>query len=130
MDIFKEGVIQKVRFNTTSGTIGMEQLADMSMTTLSTIVRNLSKELKKDNDDDLSFLDENPTKVDKLTQLKFEIAKSLYLTKKEAVEALKNKRYVKEQREKLLAEKARRKEAAISTVSDAELDKMLDNLLP
>ena len=80
--MYKEASKLKLRFQTTKGSLSVEQLWEVSMTAIATIVRNLKKELKKDNDDDLSFLDEGPSTVDKVAQLRFDVAKDVYLTKR------------------------------------------------
>lgn len=85
MNIYEEGIKRKIRFQTSTGLLTMEQLDTVKKTPLGIIVRNLKKELNKSTDDDeLSFLDENAAPVDRLAQLRFEIAKDMYIKLVEA----------------------------------------------
>lgn len=87
MDIFKQASKERLRFETSKGNLSVEQLWDLNLTPLATIVRNLKKQLTKDNDDELSFLDERATPVDKTLELKFNVVKAVYMDKKEERDA-------------------------------------------
>lgn len=83
MSIFKEASQLKLRFQTTKGALATEQLWDLTLTELSALLKNLKKAISKSSSDEsLSFLDEN-FEVDKEAELRFNIAKDIYLTKKE-----------------------------------------------
>lgn len=113
-----------LRFNTSKGSLSVEQLWQLSQTEKATCLKNLKKLLKKTDDDELSFLDNNIV-VDATEQLRFDILKDIYLTQKEIIENQTKAREAKEHNEKIFAEMARRKENKITTVSDLELERML-----
>lgn len=80
---YKQAAQQKLRFETTRGNLSVEQLFDLPLTVLATAIRNLREVIKKEVqvEDDLSFLDQ-PIKANTANQLRFEILKDVYLTKK------------------------------------------------
>lgn len=61
-----------LRFNTSKGSLSVEQLWQLSQTEKATCLKNLKKLLKKTDDDELSFLDNNIV-VDATEQLRFDI---------------------------------------------------------
>lgn len=81
MDNFKKASQLKLRFNTNKGVLSVEQLWDLTATSLATLVRSIKSELKNSTiEDELSFLsDVIPTKIDVENILRFEIAKDVYL---------------------------------------------------
>lgn len=123
--MYKNASKLKLRFNTSKGLLSVEQMWDLSMTAMARIVRALKKELKADNDDDLSFLDDTSTPVDAILQLKFNIAKDIYLTKKDELEAVKNEAEVKVHNQKILKLIKDKQEAALGDLSVEELEKMM-----
>lgn len=125
MSIFKEASKLKLRFETSKGTLSVEQLWDLKLTPLSTVVRNLKKQLTKDNDDELSFLDEAATPVDKTAQLRFEIAKSVYLEKKEERDSVVNEAAKKAHNEKILTLIAKKQETDLESKSVEELEALI-----
>lgn len=101
MNIYENGVISKVRFATAQGSLTMEQLSELKKTKLAAVVRDMKKDLNESsNDDDLSFLDENAKPVDKMAQLRFDIAKDMYIKlverEKAASNALANREFNKQ----------------------------------
>lgn len=80
MDIYKEAVIQKLRFNLASGVKTVEQVATLTKNQIAEELRELQSNMPKS--DDLDFLDEK-NKVDPMQELRFKILKDLYLTKKD-----------------------------------------------
>lgn len=125
MSNFKSATRQKLRFNTSKGMLSTEQMWDLGITFLAGIVRNLKKELNKDSDDELAFLDDTSAPVDETVELRFNIVKEIYLAKKSERDSIKTEAAKKEHNQKILAEIARRKEESITKVSDEELEKML-----
>jgi len=79
----------KLRIQTSQGPLSVEQLWDLSLNKLSIIVKNVKEKLKKENDDELSFLDENMA-VDSEQKLIFDVLKEIYITKKQEFDAEKN----------------------------------------
>ena len=124
MDIFKEAAKKGLRFGTTKGPLSVEQLFQLTQTDLANAVKNQKKLLNKDNEDGLSFLDE-ASKVDTTEQLKFDILKEVYLTKKADAEALRDARAKKENNQRILELIAKKKEGALEGKSIEELEAML-----
>ncbi len=122
MDIYKEAGLVKLRFNTTKGLLSVEQLNDLTMTGVANIVKGLNKEMKKDSGDELSFLDENAVKVDPLIELRFNIAKDIYLDKKAAKEASKTAAAKKQRLQELYAIKLDRDKESDKAMSTKDLD--------
>jgi len=114
----------KLRVNTKQGQLSVEQLWDLNLSTLSTIIKNTKKILKEENDDDLSFLDETK-KVDLETQLTFDIVKEIYLTKKREIDAEKNAASIKEHNEKIMQLIYEKQQGELKDKSIEELQSML-----
>ncbi len=125
MDNFKKASRAKLRINTSQGLLSVEQLWDLSLTKLSTIIKNVKKVLKgSEGDDELSFLDESKT-VDKEQQLMFDILKDIYLTKKAELEEERTSAQRKANNEKIMALIHRKQESKLEELSVEELEKML-----
>lgn len=124
MDIYKEGVRLDVRFTTSKGSLNIQQLYQLSQTDLATAVKNQKKILKKDDEDGLSFLDEAST-VDKTEQLKFDILKDVYLTRKAENEERRTALANKEHRQKILQLIEQKKDGELQNKTLEELEAML-----
>jgi hypothetical protein len=124
MSNFREATRQKLRVSTSQGLLTVEQLWDLPLSKLATAIKNVKKTLQKDNDDELSFLDESKT-VDKTQQLTFDVLKEIYLTKKEEAEAAKNVAEVKAYNEKILSLIHQKQENELSQKSIEELQALL-----
>jgi hypothetical protein len=122
---FKEASKQKLRFSTSKGMLSSEQLWDLTLTDLNTCIRNQKKVLRKaDGDDDLSFLDED-SKVDPVEQIKFDVLKEVYMTKKKDNEDLRSAKEKKEHNQKILKIIADKKDKSLEGKSIEELEAML-----
>lgn len=98
---------------------------DLNFTQLTSLIKAIKKVLKQnDNDDDLSFLVDT-TKVDVEMQLRFDIAKDVYLTKKKDAEELRSAADIKEHNQKILGLIARKQENELEGKSVEELEKLL-----
>lgn len=126
MSIFKQATKQGIRFNTSKGLLSVEQLWGLSMTRLATIVRGLKKELEKNNDDDLSFLDEASAPVDKELQLRFDVAKAIYLDIKTERDAVRDEAAKKARNQKIMALIAEKEEEGLKNLTKEELAAMLE----
>ena len=124
MDNFKQASKLKLRFQTTVGLLSVEQLWDLSQTQLSNAIKAVKKVLKTTDDDELSFLEDTKV-VDIENQLRFDILKDVYLTKKEEVEAIRNAAEVKAHNQKILALIAEKQEGKLRDMSVEELEKLL-----
>lgn len=125
MDIYKQGVLNNVGFITSKGELNIIQLATLSRSQLAIIVRSLKKQLTKDSDDELSFLDDTAIQVNSITQLKFDIAKDIYLTKKAEAEEIKNEAETKIHNQKILGLIQQKQNAELEDKSIDELEALL-----
>ena len=99
--MYKTASKLKLRFNTTKGLLNSEQLWDLNSVELSNAIKAVKKILKKNDDDDLSFLEESKT-VDVENQLKFDILKDVYLTKKKESDDARDAHLKKEHNQKII----------------------------
>ena len=126
MDIYKLGNQLGLRFPTTKGLLSIEQLFTLRQTELANIVKSCKKTLSgTSSDDDLSFLDESKT-VNKEDQLRFDIAKDIYLTKKAETDELRTKAERKAFEQKILGLIAEKQEDSLKGKSIEELTAMLE----
>jgi hypothetical protein len=129
--MYKKAFREKLRFNIGQGVWSTEALFEISMSNLKKVVEVTHKQLKelsKAEDDDLAFLEsEVPTenKELELAKLRFEIAKDVYVTRRDertaASEDAKNAAEIKHLEEVL----ARRKEQELENLSSEELEKKI-----
>lgn len=123
--MFKEASKLKLRFSTSKGSLSVEQLWELTQTELATCIKNVKKSLKKgDTEDDLSFLD-SATTVDTTEQLRFDILKEVYLTKKSESEAIRNAKEIKEHNQKIMELISSKKESELQNKSVDELMALL-----
>lgn len=131
MEIYKKASKKKLRFSTNRGVLSVEQLWDLSREEIRHLVivaRNIAKKSSGEiNDSELSFLDA-PVKT-KATddELRFEILKDIYLTKKSAEEKAQKRAEVKENNKKILDLIARKQDEALEKKSITQLEKMLES---
>ena len=116
MNYFREATRQRLRIETSRGPLSVEQLWDLKLSDLASIIRNLKKKLKKENDDELSFLDDASTPVDKTLELSFNVVKEIYTILKSERDAIKNETERKANNAKI--------EALISQKEDEELSSL------
>lgn len=126
--MYKKASLLKLRVITTQGSLSVEQLWSLSLVKLASLVKSLKKELKTSDDDDLSFLDENATQINPITQLKFDIVKDIYITKNAERKAKLVDIDRKAALQRLLEIKALRVDKAKEAMSDADLDKEIEAL--
>lgn len=124
MNNFMEASRLKLRVQTPQGQLSVEQLWDLSLSKLATIIKEVSKTLKVDEGDDLSFLDETK-KVDTVAQLTFDILKEIYTTKKKEQDDAKNAANIKEHNEKIMQLIYEKQEGELKDKSIEELTAML-----
>lgn len=126
MSNFKKASKQKLRIETSRGLLSVEQLWDLPYTELERSIRAVKKVLKKNDDDDLAFLDD-VNSVDPSVQLQYDILKEVYLDKKAEAEARRNKAEKKAHNQKILELIAQKKEEDLKEKSAEELEKLLIN---
>lgn len=122
--MYKQASQLKLRFLTNVGLLTVEQLWDLSQTQLSSAVKAVKKVLKKNDDDELSFL-EDTKEVDVENQLRFDILKDVYLTKKKEAEEIRNAADIKAHNQKILTLIAEKKDDSLKGMSIAELEAQL-----
>lgn len=124
MEMYKQAAKLGLRFTTSKGQLSVEQLFGLIQTDLAIAVRNQKRILNKNNEDDLGFLDEN-SKVDATEQLRFDILKDVYLTKKADAEAARNALADKQRKNKILELIEEKKESELKNKSIEELEALL-----
>lgn len=122
--MFKQASQLKLRFQTNVGLLSVEQLWDLSQTQLANGIKAVKKVLKKNDDDELSFLEDAKT-VDVENQLRFDILKDVYLSKKKAAEELRDAAAIKTHNQKILTLIAEKKDDSLKGMSIEDLEKML-----
>ena len=122
--MYKQSSKMKLRFSTTVGALSSEQLWDLSLTQLVTTIKAVKKILKKTDDDELSFLEDSKI-VDTENQLRFDILKDVYLTKKKELEDNRDAAANKAHNQKILALIEAKTEAKLGEMSVEELEKLL-----
>lgn len=131
MEIYKKAAKKKLRFSTNRGSLPVEQLFDLPKEEIRQLVIKAREEAKKSsgevNDSELSFLD-SPAKT-KATdaELRFEILKDIYLTKKSAEEKAQKKAETKANNKKILELIARKQDEALEKKSIKDLEKLLES---
>jgi len=121
--MYKQASQLKLRFNTNVGALTVEQLWDLSQTQLTIAIKAVKKVLKKNDDDELSFL-EDTKEVDVENQLRFDILKDVYLTKKRESEELRTAAEVKAHNQKIDALIAEKQDGQLREMSIEELEKL------
>ena len=107
------------------GQITIEDLWDLRLADLDSVFKTLNAEVKKASEESLLKL---KTKEDEELSDKIEIVRYIVSAKLEEQKIRENEKTNKEMKQKLLAIKARREEAALENISDEELDNMIKEL--
>lgn len=122
--MFKQASKLKLRFQTNRGVLSLEQLWDLSQTDLANAIKAVKKVLKTGDDDELSFL-ESTKVVDVENQLRFDILKDVYLTKKKEAEESRDAAANKAHNQKILSLIAEKQEEGLKGKSIEELEALL-----
>ena len=121
--MYKEATKLGLRFQTNKGLLSTEQLFSLTQTDLASAFKASKKLLKKNDDDDLGFLEDN-SKVDKIEELRFNILKDVYLTKKTENEASRAEAEAKAHNAKIDELILRKRETQLAEMSIEELEKL------
>ena len=124
MDNFKQASKIALRFQTNKGLLSVEQLWHLNQTDLSDAIKNVKKIIKKTDDDELSFL-ESAGVTDVENQLRFDLLKDVYLTKKAEKEEIQNAAAIKTHNQKIIELITEKKENKLRDMSVEELEKLL-----
>lgn len=122
--MYKQASKLGLRIQTNKGLLAVEQLWQLSQSDLSNAIKAVKKVLVKNDDNELSFL-ENTKVVDIENQLRFDILKDVYLTKKSEAEAIRNEAETKAHNQKILALIAEKQEGKLRDMSEEELKSLL-----
>lgn len=123
-NLFEVATKRKYRFPY-RGLVAVEDLWDLRTTELDAIFKTLNAEAKKVSEESLLEL---KTKEDEELSDKIAIIRHIVSVKLEEQKIREKEKTNKEMKQKLLAIKARREEAALENFSDEELDKMIKEL--
>lgn len=125
---YKQASRLNLMFNTTKGLLTLGQVWSLSLIQLKTAItaqHDLIKQSSGGTDDELSFLGEDTPKVDPIDQLRFDILKDIYTTKKSEADAVKNEKDIKEHNQKIMALIAEKEDEELKGKSAEELRAML-----
>lgn len=131
--MFERATREKFRFESPQGTLSVEDLWDLPLTSerpnranLNDIAKGLNKALKAKNDEE-SFVE--PAKAtDTETPVMFEIVKHIIGVKLAENEARRKSREAKEQKDKIMAIMAKKKDQSLENASLEELQALLDKI--
>jgi hypothetical protein len=124
MEMYKQAIKLDLRFQTSKGVLTPQQLFQLNQNDLANAIKAVKKVLKKNDDDELSFLEDSKV-VDTENQLRFDILKDVYLTKKKEEQEIRDAYENKKHNQKIFEEMARRKEIKLTQISDEELERMI-----
>lgn len=124
INIFEYAAKNKLRFPF-RGSIGTEDLYDLSPANLDSIYKTLSREAKKNEEESL-LADKSANDVQ--LSVKIDIVKYIVAEKLAAIERAKKAAATKLQAEKIRAILAKKQDAALEEMSPEELQKMLEDL--
>ena len=130
--MYKKATRLKLRFNVGNGPLTVDQLWDINMNSLKKVVEVTHKQLKElsqaNDDDDLAFL-ESETPIENkeldLAKLRFEIAKDVYVTRRDERTAASEDAKTAAEIQHLEEVLARRKEQELENLSSEELEKKI-----
>ena len=122
MEIYKKASLLKLRFPTAKGFISVEDLWDLSLTSLDSMYKTLNKMLKTVGEESLLSV---KSSTDEELSLRVEIIKDVVTTKQEEAKKRVSALLKKQQREKIQNIIAEKKDASLSSKSLAELEAML-----
>ena len=122
--MYKQSSKLGLRFQTSKGLLSVEQLWHLNQTDISNAIKAVKKVLKKTDDDELSFLEDTKV-VDVENQLRFDILKDVYLTKKAENEAQRNELETKAHNQKIDMLIAEKQEEGLRGKSIEELEALL-----
>lgn len=127
--MYKKATREKLRFKVLNGTVGLEQIWTLKLSSIKKMIIAQKEVIKKtvSIDDDLSFLNDDSPKVDEIEQLRFDILKDIYVTRNneviEAAKAIDKKKH----NEKILARLDEIQDEEFKTLSKEDLEKQLIN---
>jgi len=128
--MFEKASRLKLRFQTPAGTLSVEDLWDLPLTSkvghanLDDLAKGLNRAVSESEE---SFV-EKPAPKNASNVIAFELVKHVIKTKLEERDAAKDAADKKEKRAKIMAIMAKKQDAALETMDEAELKKLLEEL--
>ena len=122
---FEKASRMKLRFHTTQGNLALEDLWDLSLTKLDAMFKKLNKTLKESDEDSLLS---TKTSGDKIVEMQVTIVKHVVEVKLAEKEASENRAANKLKREKLIELLAKKQDANMETMSEADILKEIEGL--
>lgn len=126
METFEKAVRSKLRFESTKGQMSVEDLWDLSLTSLDAMAVATNRKLK-DAEETVSFITNTPRKNSEL-ELKMEILKRVIEVKVAEQEASKTKAQRSQELELLKNLRADKKMEALKNLSEADIEKRIAEL--
>lgn len=130
--MYKKASRIKLRVASKFGNLAVEQLWDLKLSDLATIIKNLAEQKKKFNNtsEELSFLDGiTVNKEEELVNLQFEIVKDVYLIKQAESQEAVNAREKKKEIQRLEEILAKKKDAELENLSVEEIEKRIKAMM-
>ncbi len=128
MDIFEEGIYTKVRFGPTEGANGvitLEDLTDLPLTHLDNMYKAVNKQMLETAEE--SFLTP-ASKADPVISLKFELIKSVMMTKMDARDSAKKQKATAKEVEELMEILADKQKASKQNLTEAQIKAKIKKL--
>ena len=122
--MYKQASRIGLKIQTPKGVLSVDQLWSLSLSDLTTAIISIKKMLKKTEDDDLDFLKSINVK-DPENELRFNILKDIYLTRKKEIEDIKAENEKKAFNTKILDLIASKQEDELKNKSIDELEALL-----
>lgn len=123
--MYKEIIRSKARFNTVKGLLTVEELWDLSVADLNTLVVSLEEQYNASKGKTYLRV---KSKKDKSLKLMFDVALDVLNTKLDEQEVARNASDVKAEEQKLLSLLAKKREAALEELSEEEIKAKLKDL--
>lgn len=123
--MFEKATRLKLRFPSAKGSIGVEDLWDLSRENLNTVFKTLNREVKVIEEESL---DDTKTSEDDVLNLKIQIVRHIDAVKKKEIADKLNEKNKSEERRKYLNLLANKREAALQNLSEEEILKRLETL--
>lgn len=124
--MYKKAILLNLTFNSSnpSGILTLQQVASLSTKNLALMAKILESKLNPSLNGNLSFLDEE-IKEDPIAQLRFDIVKDLYLTKKAEEKAAQDAAANKAHNQRILELIKQKQDESLANKSIEELEKLL-----
>lgn len=125
MEMYKEASRTELRFETSLGNLSTEKVWDLTLNQLSGLIKKINRVINQEEGGDaLSFLGETKV-VDKVNELRFNILKDIYTTKRDEDDALRKSMLDRDHNKKTMARIAALEDKEMDSLSKEDLLKQL-----